>query len=284
MPSYTSVSGMLIPSDQAVIPVQDRGFRYGDGVFETIAVYDGTPYQWELHMKRLEAGLCALTIPCDTSEIRHNALDLLQQNELRDATIRIAISRGIGSIGYRPTTHGGSATVVIEACERDVPPLDPATLYLSSYEKVSAKALPVQFKLAQGLNSTLVRIEAAEHGCLDGLQLNTHGFICETSSANIFWRVGKTLYTPELSCGLLDGTTRAAILRCSPYAVEQGRYELSALQAADAVVITNSNWQVAAITALKPNGWKWEESMALASQLRDALQKDIADYVARAKA
>src|SRR5690606_6683241 len=117
---------------------------------------------------------------------------------------------------------------------RITPPIDPATLWLSGIEKPSPKALPVQHKLAQGVNSTLARIEAARHGCLDGLLLNAHGDICEAGSANLFWRIGTTLHTPALECGVLAGTTRDALLRISPYKIEQGAYPLDMLQKADA--------------------------------------------------
>ena len=279
MTQYCYLNGHFLATDRAHISVQDRGFRFGDGVFETIAVYSGMPYQWELHMERLKAGLSALTIPADTDQLRQPALQLISKNGLSDATLRIAISRGVGSIGYLPVGCACS-TVVIEAFERLLPPPDPASLWLSSYEKPSPKALPVQFKLSQGLNSTLVRMEGASHGCQDGLLLNAAGHICETSSANIFWLKGETLYTPSLSCGVLNGTTRSAILRVSPYRVKEGAFSLDELQVADAIVMTNTAWQVMPVGSLKPTGWEWPGSTALAVQLRHALHQDVSAYVA----
>lgn len=277
MTLYCYLNGKFVPTHQARVSVQDRGFRFGDGVFETIAVYRSIPYQWELHMQRLHDGLHALGIPCDTASLRAPALKLISKNELVDATLRIAISRGVGSIGYLPTGPADS-TVVIEANSRITPPIDTASLWLSEWQKPSPKALPVQFKLAQGVNSTLARAEAAQHGCLDGLQLNAHGDICETASANVFWRVGNTLFTPSLDCGVLAGTTRDAMLRLSPYAVEQGSYALETLQQADAVVATNTAWQVMPIGELRPLGWQFPHSTALAQELRNVLHKDITAY------
>lgn len=277
MSQYCYIKGVLTPLEKAHISVQDRGFRFGDGVFETIAVYKGMPYQWELHMQRLKNGLQALGIPCDTDELRQPSLKLISKNRLVDATLRIAISRGVGSIGYLPTGPADS-TVVIEANDRITPPIDPASLWLSDVEKPSPKALPVQFKLAQGVNSTLARMQAAVHGCLDGLQLNAHGDICEAGSANVFWRIGDVLYTPALDCGVLAGTTRDAVLRISPYKIEQGTYPLSHLEQADAMIVTNSNWQAMPITELRPNGWQFNGSVALAREIRSTLHKDIARY------
>lgn len=283
MKHFCYLNGQFAPLEKAAISVQDRGFRFGDGVFETIAVYHGIPYQWELHMQRLKDGLHALDIPFDTATLRAPALQLVSRNELSDATLRIAISRGIGSAGYLPTGSADS-TVVIEANDRITPPIDPACLWLSEVEKPSPKALPIQFKLAQGVNSTLARMEAARHGCLDGLLLNAHGEICEAGSANLFWRIDDRLFTPALECGVLAGTTRDALLRISPYPVELGTYALEHLQQADAVVATNTHWQAMPVTELRPTGWTFNNSVALAQELRAALHKDISRYVAAHRA
>lgn len=283
MTHYCTINGKTLPIEKAHISIQDRGFRFGDGVFETIAVYQGIPYQWELHMQRLRNGLHALDIPYNIDSLRQPSLQLVSKNGLSDATIRIAISRGVGSQGYLPT-GAAQPTVVIEATQRHTPPIDPATLWLSDVEKPSPKALPVQHKLAQGINSTLARMQAAQHGCLDGLLLNAQGEICEAGSANLFWRVGDTLFTPALECGVLDGTTRAALLRISPYKIEEGHFRLRHLQEADAVIATNTNWQIMPISALRPNEWTFSESMELARELRAALHKDIEHYVTHHRA
>lgn len=283
MTQYCYLNGKFVATARAKISVQDRGFRFGDGLFETIAVYRGLPYQWELHMERLREGLHALSIPFEPDTLRQPALQLISKNGVSDATLRIAISRGVGSKGYLPT-GAATPTVVIEAQERITPPLDPASLWLTGIEKPSPKSLPVQHKLAQGLNSTLARIEAAQHGCLDGLLCNARGEICEAGSANLFWRVGDVLFTPSLTCGVLAGTTRAALLRQSPYKVEQGAFSLSHLQQADALVATNSHWQAMPICELRPSGHVFAKSVALAQELRAVLHKDIAAYDAAHRA
>lgn len=283
MTHFCYLNGKFVPLAKAVVSVQDRGFRFGDGVFETVAVYRGIPYQWELHMQRLKDGLHALDIPFDTASLRAPSLQLITKNGLSDATLRIAISRGVGSMGYLPAGSADS-TVVIEANDRITPPLDPACLWLAEIEKPSPKALPVQYKLAQGVNSTLARMEAARHGCLDGLLLNARREICEAGSANLFWRIGDTLHTPALECGVLAGTTRDALLRISPYPVVQGTYPLEHMQQADAVVATNTLWQAMPVTELRPIGWAFNNSMALAQELRAALHKDISRYVASHRA
>lgn len=62
-PLYTCINGRFLPENEAMLPVTDRGFRFGDGVFETIRIENGAPYQWALHLQRLKAGVSALRIP-----------------------------------------------------------------------------------------------------------------------------------------------------------------------------------------------------------------------------
>lgn len=273
---YCYLNGRFVQRENAKISIQDRGFRFGDGVFETIAVYNGLPYQWELHMERLQAGLHALEIPADLRPLRQASLRLISKNDLNHATLRIAISRGIGSEGYLPAGPASATTIVIEATARHLPAPDPARLWLSSYEKISPRALPVAYKLAQGVNATLARLEAAKHGCLDGLQLNSAGEICEVSSGNIFWKQNNILYTPALSCGILTGTTRAAIIRLSPMEVREGHFTRHDLAKADAVVVTNTHWQAMPVTEIQPIAMQFSASVELAELLRDALTHDIA--------
>jgi len=143
-------------------------------------------------------------------------------------------------------------------------------LWQSSYCKISSCALPVNAKLCQGLNSTLARMEAVENQCFDALLLNESGQICETSSGNIFWCKNGITYTPSLKCGILEGSTRAALLRLCPDIREiEATYD--DLAKADAVCITNVVWKALPVAGLNPVGvhWKSEEFVSHYSQLLD---------------
>ncbi len=267
------VNGQFLSADTPCIHPADRGFRYGDGLFETLRLQDGIPYQWDFHLKRLEDGLKALSITLDTTPLAHASAGLIRRNSMAEGLLRIAISRGRGGRGYLPGKDD-TPTVVIETLAASPGPTGPYALWLSSYEKISPKALPVQAKLAQGLNATLARIEADRHGCQEALQLNAAGEICETSGANILWLKDGALHTPALACGALNGSTRYALMRIAPMKIKEGVYKLEDLRTAEAVVVCNAAIGVAAVTALKPQDFQWK-SVALAQQLHDVLQADI---------
>lgn len=274
---YYIVNDQLVPAAEAVVSVHDRGFRFGDGVFETIAVPNGVPYQFEWHIGRLERGLNAIKINYNSAGLRDHARQLLKKNAVQDGILRIQITRGIGSKGYLPDPgHAqAGATLVMETAPLPPLPKEPITLWQSSYAKISPRALPVYTKLCQGLNSTLARMEAAEHNCAEALLLNERGQICETGSGNIFWYKGGTLYTPALSCGLLEGSTRSALMRlASVREVEAG---IEVLKDAEAVFMTNSVWPAVAVKLLRPLDIGWH-SGAITQKFYNLLLEDRKNY------
>ena len=153
-------------------------------------------------------------------------------------------------------------------------------LWLSTYERISPRALPMHCKLAQGMNSTLARMEAEENGCFDALQLNHLGQVAETSSACIFWFKDEALYTPSIACGALNGSTRHALMRLSPYPVQEGEFSLSELREAEAVLICNTHLQLAPVCHLKPLGWEWD-SEEITEKLKQMLLSDIHQQCSR---
>ncbi len=274
---YAYLNHTLIPSHEALIPVTDRGFRFGDGVFETIRVHQGVPYRFEWHMERLIAGLKATHIPFDVNGLQAECANLLKRNQCSEGLLRIQITRGSSGSGYLPAD--GTPTCLIETLPLTPAPAEPISLFLSSYRRIPAACLPVSAKLAQGMNSTLARMEAREHGCFEALQLNTSGIIAECSSSNIFWMKGNTLYTPALDAGVLDGSMRAAILSLYPHTIHETHADMDALAGADAVCITNSAWLALDVSSLQPLQNTWN-SADMARMLNQHIHDDMQLHVA----
>lgn len=244
MIEYCVINAEIVPTEDAVIPVQDRGFRFGDGLFETIAVYDRVPYQWDSHMKRLADGLHALRIDFDTRGLKPLCKAIMQKNQLQHGFIRIAISRGSGSTGYRPTGH--TPTCIIETMPERTYDGTPCRLHVSQWHRPAANHLPSGFKLAQGVANTLALLEAADHACEDAIMLSPSGMIAETASANLFWVKNDTLFTPSLDTGCVAGTTRSALLRVSTLPVMEVEAPVSALNDADEIFMSNVRFGVRA--------------------------------------
>jgi branched-subunit amino acid aminotransferase/4-amino-4-deoxychorismate lyase len=249
---YTHLNHRLLPRHDALISVEDRGFRFGDGVFETLRVMGGVPIDWEAHCQRLAEGLAAIQITYDITPLQSYARQLLHANKVKEGVLRIAITRGVGSKGYLPIA-GSPPTLVIETLPLPEIP-ESITLWQSRYTKISPRALPVAYKLMQGMNSILARMEAEAEGCTEALLCNEAGYLAEGSASNLFWVKHGVLYTPEDSTGLLQGIMRAILLEKG---ATTGLYTPETLQDAEEVFMTNSLWGVMPVVALAPHGWQW---------------------------
>ena len=268
-----------MPKQKALISAQDRGFRFGDGVFETCLINDGIIYNFEAHLKRLNDGLMAIKIKFYSTNLLQSCYQLIKKNNIQNGYLRIAVSRGVGSIGYLPIKNI-IPTLVIETLPKSPKPKSPIKLLISSIEKPSIKSLPINYKLMQGLNSTLAKIEAVENSCFDALILNHKQQICETSSANIFWIKDDVLYTPHPDCGCLQGTIREKIITLSPIKIRLIKAKLDNLLNADEIFITNVAIGVLMVDKIANQEFLNKKYSRIFANL---LNQDIKNYVKKAQ-
>ena len=209
------INGQFVPEEQAAVPVTDRSFLYGDGVFETIPVYTGKPFRWAQHLERLTRGADFLKIRLTFApkELRVLANELIRRNQMPDAILRVTLSRGPGERGYSPT-GADSPLVVMSLHPRPiVDPQDPPQwrLKTSSYKLPASDPLS-SFKTNNRILQVLAQAEAEAADADDALMLNTNGEVAESSSANLFWIYHDTVYTTPTGRGALPGITRAVVL------------------------------------------------------------------------
>ena len=208
------LNGSFLPLSQALIPVSDRGFTYGDGCFETVRVHKGRVAHWKRHLKRLESTLAFLGIvaPVIRQEGEGVLSELVARNGVEEAVLRVAVSRGTGSRGYSPK-EATEPTIAITL--HPAPALDADVLPALSLITSSVRLAPDQLsahKTANRLPYVLARMEADRAGADDALICDPAGRVIESSCANLFWFKGETLVTPPLSTGALPGITRALIM------------------------------------------------------------------------
>jgi branched-chain amino acid aminotransferase len=112
---YVYLNGKIVPSKEAAVSVFDHGFLYGDGIYETMRVYDGVIFKLDEHLQRLfrSASLIGLTIPLGIDSLRISIYETLIANKLRTAYVRLMISRGRGSIGLDPDLCTEPTIVII---------------------------------------------------------------------------------------------------------------------------------------------------------------------------
>lgn len=262
---YYFLNNRLVEAKDAALHPQDRGFRFGDGIFDSIRIRDGLPRFWPLHEARVQEGLETLGITTPDIDLHAAATELLQANEVTDGVLRIAISRGVGSSGYLPTADA-THTLLMETMPLPERRESAIKLWLSGIEKPSLNVLPVHLKIAQGMNPMLARMEAIANDCHEALQLNANGELTEASSANLFWIKGDKLYTPALDCGLLKGVTRQVLLSLCD--VDEVVADVEALKDADGVFITNATRGIMPVVSLQPLEYEWEIHSSIPALMR----------------
>jgi len=212
------VNGKFVPRSEAKVSVFDRGYLYGDGVFEGIRGYNGRIFRLDQHLERLYRGAKAITldIPLTPEELKDVIIETVRHNELRDCYIRVVVSRGEGDLGLNPMNCHTPATIVVIVSHIA---LYPQEVYEQGLDLVTCTtrrnlltALNPEIKSLNYLNNILARIEVVRAGAHEGLMLNHLGFVAEATGDNVFIVRGGVLRTPPAHTGILEGITRQVVL------------------------------------------------------------------------
>jgi branched-chain amino acid aminotransferase len=209
------VNGTIAPADQAVVPVYDHGFVYGEGVYETLRTYNRVPFLYDRHVRRLRqsAERLRLDVPFDDATL-HGWIEqtIGAAGDLREAYIRILLTRGVGDLNYDPKSTPKPTTVIIVK-PFEAPPArvvnDGIRISLVEMLRNHPKSVNPLIKSNNLLNNALAMQAAYRSGAEEGLMCNYRGELTECSQANFFMvRAGAAL-TPKSEAGLLEGVTRA---------------------------------------------------------------------------
>jgi aminodeoxychorismate lyase len=208
------LNGQFMPEENAVVSVLDRGFLYGDGLFETMRICGSKPFRWHQHMDRLRSGaeFLKLRLPFGAEELRRFATELVTQNHMPDAVLRLTLSRGVGVRGYSPRGADQPSLVmtlhpmpVIDANDPQCWKLVTSSFRVPANEKLST------FKTCNKLPQILARAEAESRAADEALLLNTDDEVAEAASSNLFWIANDTVCTTPLASGILAGVTRGVV-------------------------------------------------------------------------
>ena len=232
------LNGALLPSAQARIEPGDRGFTLGDGVFETVAVRQGSPAYLARHLDRLEHGAAALAIACawDRPAIARAVVELIAAAGRTEGSLRITLSRGPALRGLLPGPAGHATLLITWSDHAHVPDGVVAIICRTTCRN---QASPLaRIKSLNYLDSVLARMEAAAAGAGDAVMLNTNGHVAEATAANLFAVLGERLVTPPVADGALPGIARALLIERAG-ALER-RLSPDDVHQADALILTSS--------------------------------------------
>lgn len=255
-------NGDMVLEEEALVSVRDRGFLYGDGVFETLRSYNGRPFLIEDHLQRLASSAQALVIPLryGPEGLRSAVENLLRLNRLTDAIIRVTLSRGETShYGLQPP-ETPQPTLIIQTHPFHPHPegsyRQGVRLAISAYRRSTTCPL-ARHKTANFLTGIMARQEAAKREVQDALFLNTEGQVCEATVSNIFMVESGRVVTPSLQANILPGITRKKVLAiCQGEGITASEELFGAerLLQADEVFLTNSLMEIMPVSCIEDKG------------------------------
>ena len=210
-------AGAYFEPDNAKISIFDRGFLYGDSIYETLRVYKTRPFALGDHLDRftISAEKVYFELPWSKSQLEKTVHDTITKSGLQDAYLRIIATRGGGVIGLDPSLATEPQLVVI-CLELPKLPEEHYTKGISAHivdvTRNLIKSLDPQAKTGNYMNSILAVAEAKRKGAQEAIMLDYQGRVTEASASNLFAKISGVWCTPPLSVGILDGITRRAIL------------------------------------------------------------------------
>ncbi len=213
------IDGKFHPKSEAKISVYDHGLLYGDGVFEGIRAYNGVVFKLKEHIDRLYRGAHSIMmkIPMTKSEMTEAVLETLRKNNLKDAYIRLVVTRGIGNLDIDPRKCPKPTVFIVtepmlmlhgpEVKEKGIKTI------ISWVKRDPVDATSHEIKSLNYLNSILAKIEANNAGVDEAICLDKSGFVCEGAGENIFIVKEDKIITPPISSGALHGITRTVVMK-----------------------------------------------------------------------
>lgn len=253
------VNGRITRAEDAVIPVYDHGFLYGEGIYETLRTYDRVPFLYERHVRRLRASAAhlALDVPfTDDALLGWISDTVAAAGEMEEAYIRVLLTRGIGELTYdvRATP---SPSLVIIVKPLDEPPAriltDGITISLVSILRNHPGSVSPIIKSNNLLNNALAMQEANRRGAEESLMCNYRGELSECSQANFFLVRKGVALTPASEAGLLEGVTRAFLFEVGEDVGVEVRSETlrpQDLATADEAFITSTTRELSPVTRI----------------------------------
>jgi branched-chain amino acid aminotransferase len=253
------VNGTIVPAKDAVIPVYDHGFLYGEGVYETLRTYNRVPFLYDRHVRRLRASAQGvnLEVPFDDGTLAQRIEDTVAAaGDLREAYIRVLLTRGVGELTYDlGATPAPSLVIIVKPLEE--PPARVAEhgirISLVAVLRNHPGSVNPVIKSNNLLNNALAMQEANKRGGEEGLMCNYRGELSECSQANFFMVRGGAALTPPSASGLLEGITRAYLFEVGREAGVEVREETlfpRDLETADEAFITSTTREISPVVQI----------------------------------
>jgi branched-chain amino acid aminotransferase len=295
MAATVNVNGRVFDQEHATISVFDHGFLYGEGVYETLRTYNGQPFMFERHMRRLRhsAELLALGVPLTNDQIDARFRETMTAASLPgEAYIRILVTRGVGELTYDPAACPNPSVVVIVK-----PHVNPAAEVFTRGVRVSLvpvmrnhpSSVSPTIKSNNLINNALAMQHAVRQGAFEGVMRNYRGELAELTQSNLFVVKDGAAMTPPVDAGLLPGITREFLFELGAehgIPVQEAVLRDDDLVGADEAFLTSTTREVVPIVQVDDrkigSGAPGRVTLALLQHFREAADR-LTRAVAHAK-
>lgn len=256
MANLCNIDGVITSEADARIPVLDRGFLFGDSVYEVVRTHDGVPLFWAEHWQRLNASAASLGLELDQAEatIARRVKETMLAADHGDSYVRVIVTRGTGDAPNIDLAYANSPPCwVLMIRPLQVNTGKPVRLGLVDRLRNDRRALDPASKSGNYLNNVLALAEAKAAGATDCVMLNTDGSVTEASTSNVFARIDGVWCTPPLTAGILAGITRSHLLDFLPQAgerVEERALNKDDLVAAEELFLSSTLRDIGPVTHL----------------------------------
>jgi len=253
------VNGKIMPAAEAVVPVYDHGFLYGEGIYEVVRTYNGVVFLYDYHMRRLRqsAQLINLNVPFDDATLA----GWIEQTraaagEMKEAYVRILLTRGVGETSYDPSaTPAPSLVIIVKPIENPPERVDRDGIRICTVSILRNHPQSVNpiIKSNNLLNNALAMQEALRKGGEEALLYNYRGEISECAQSNFFIVRNGVALTPRREAGLLEGITRGFLFEVADeVGVEMRRETLlpKDLETADEAFITSTTREISPVVKI----------------------------------
>lgn len=288
MEQLVYLNGEIVAYGDARVPVEDRGYQFGDGIYEVIRVYNGRPFRHDAHFDRLQRSAEAILLDVDTGKLKRDALVLLERQQLTEASIYVQVTRGT-AIRNHPVPAECTATTVMLVRPASAPATAVRENGVSAILLADDRWARCYIKSTNLLPNILAKQQAVKAGAYEAIY-QRDGYVTEGSSSNVYAVFGGELWTAPKTNYILGGITRDVVLeiaRADGISVREESFAATRLAEADEILVSSTTAEIVPVVTLEGkaigSGRPGAVYQRLAALFQDAVERECGGTVARAR-
>ncbi len=295
MEEIVYLNGSLVPRSKARISIDDHGFLYGYGLFQTVRTYNGKYFLLDRHLERLKssAEVIGLAEKLKGIDLEKACRDTLKVNDIKDARVRVTVTNG--TVTTLPwIDSGGTPTVLVTT--RPYTPFS-REKYSEGFKVGIASVRRMRQSVTSSMKSinyllnVMARMEAAKNGLDEAILLNDDGYLAEGGGSNVFFVRSAKMVTPSVNSGIIPGVTREVVMEMAAgmgISVTEGTVGISIFKQCDEAFMTNTMIEIMPVTSVSDaegntiiiNGGKvGEVTQRLMKAYRERVEKETGEIV-----